>query len=74
MKLGFRSPHLHIFVNESVRSEFVPALLQLCASVPWPLNRNKAGGDLLMLQTLYLFLCKLCYSYAYKPVNIIIYM
>ena len=27
-------------------------------SVPWPLNRTKAGGDLVLLQTFLLFICK----------------
>ena len=27
-------------------------------SVPWPLNRTKAGGDLVLLKTFLLFICK----------------
>ena len=27
-------------------------------SVPWPLHRSKAGGDLVLLQTLLFFICK----------------
>ena len=27
-------------------------------SVPWPLNRSKAGGDLVLLQTFLFFICK----------------
>ena len=41
-------------------------------SVPWPLNRRKAGGDLVMLQTFLVFMCKSWYSHANKPVNMVI--
>ena len=43
-------------------------------SVPWPLNRSEAGGNLVFLQTLLLFTYKLWYSHANKPVNMIIYI
>jgi len=43
-------------------------------SVSWPLNRSKAGGDRVFLQTLLLFTCKSWYSHANKPVNMIIYI
>ena len=43
-------------------------------SVPWPLNRSEAGGDLVLLQTFLLFMCKSWYSHANKPVNMIIYI
>ena len=43
-------------------------------SVPWPLNRSEAGGDLVLLQTFLLFMCKSWYSHANKPVNMVIYM
>ena len=43
-------------------------------SVPWPLNRSEAGGDLVLLQTFLLFMCKAWHSHANKPVNMIIYM
>ena len=33
-------------------------------SVPWPLNKNKASGDFVLLQTLLLFMCKSWYSLA----------
>ena len=39
-------------------------------SVPWPLNSSEAGSDLVLLQTFLLFMCKLWYSNANKPVNI----
>ena len=42
-------------------------------SVPWPLNRSEAGGDLVLLQTFLLFMSKSWYSNANKPVNMIIY-
>ena len=38
-------------------------------SVLWPLNRSEAGGDLVLLQTFLLFMCKSWYSHANKPVN-----
>ena len=43
-------------------------------SVPWPLNRSKDGGDLVLLQTFLLFMCKAWYSHANKPGNMIIYI
>ena len=44
-------------------------------SVPWPLNRSEAGGDLVLLQTfLLIFMCKSWYSHANKPVNMIVYI
>ena len=42
--------------------------------VPWSLNRSKAGGDLVFLQTLLLFMCKSWHFHANKPVNMIIYI
>ena len=33
-------------------------------SVPWPLNRSEAGGDLVLLQTFLLFMCKSWYSHV----------
>ena len=42
--------------------------------VPWPLNRRKAGGDLVLLQTCLLFKCKSWYSHANKSVNMTIYI
>ena len=44
------------------------------ATGPWPLNWSKAGADLVLLQTFLLFMYKSWYSYAYKPVNMIIYI
>ena len=38
-------------------------------SVPWPLNRSEAAGDLVLLQTFLFFMCKSWYSHANKPVN-----
>ena len=44
-------------------------------SVPWPLSRSEAGGDLVLLQTFMLLMCnKSWYSHANKPVNMIIYI
>ena len=43
-------------------------------SVPWPLNRSEAGGDLVLLQAFLLYMCKSWYSHANKPVNMIIYI
>ena len=43
-------------------------------SVPWPLNRSEAGSDLVLLQTVLLFMCKSWYSHVTKPVNMIIYI
>ena len=43
-------------------------------SVPWPLNRSEADGEHVWLQTFLLFMCKLWYSRADKPVNMIIYI
>ena len=43
-------------------------------SVPWPLIRSEAGGDLVLLQTFPRFMCKSWYSHANKPVNMIIYI
>ena len=42
--------------------------------VLWPLNRSEADGDLVLLQTFLLFMCKSWYSHANKPVNMIIYI
>ena len=39
-------------------------------SVPWPLNRSKAGGDLVLLRTFLLFMSNWWYSHANKLVNI----
>ena len=41
-------------------------------SVPWPLNRSEAGGDLVLLQIFLLFMCKSWYFHANKQVNMII--
>ena len=43
-------------------------------SLPWPLNRGEARGDLVLLQAFLLFKCKSWYSHANKPVNMIIYI
>ena len=48
--------------------------LYLVCSVPWHLNRSKAGGDLVLLQTFFLFKCKSWCSYANKPINMISYV
>ena len=36
-------------------------------SVPWPLNRREAGGDLVLLQSFLLFMCNSWYFNARKP-------
>ena len=57
---------------------FVPFTLigpfRVVCSLPWHLNRSEAGGNLVLLQTFLLFMCKLWYSYANNPVNMIIYI
>ena len=57
---------------------FVPFMLidpfTVVCSVPWHLNRSQAGGDLVLLQTFFLFKCESWYSYANYPVNMISYV
>ena len=38
------------------------------------MNRSKAGGDLVLLQALVLFMSKSWYSHANKSLNMIIYI
>ena len=38
--------------------------LTVVCSVSWPLNGIEAGGDLVLIQTSLLLLCKSCSSYA----------
>ena len=53
---------------------FVIDHFTVVCSVPWPLNRSEAGGDLVLLQIfLFIFMCKSWYSPANKPVNMIVF-
>ena len=59
---------MHKFVRGSIGH------FRVVYSVPLVLNSGEAGGDLVLLQTFLLFMCKSWYSHANKPVNVIIYI
>ena len=67
-----------ILTNLYLKLFFVPFTLigpfRVVCSLPWHLNRSEAGGNLVLLQTFLLFMCKSWYSYANNPVNMIIYI
>ena len=65
---------LSLFFNRPFYSCVFSACFTVVYSVPWPFYRSEAGGDLVLLQTVLLFMCKSWYSHVNKPVNMIIYI
>ena len=54
---------LPLLIIQSMRSEAIAHFTVVCLVI-WPLSGSEAGGDLVLIQTLLLFICK------YKLVSI----